>query len=222
MSPNPWCWFLLSLFNALAHRFRWRPSTASTYRTNHLVFSAGFPTSVVPFFKGAGFQVLKCSFCFGEVSRNLRLGFCILLHGFRMFMGFGSVKEAMGHMPLLDVSQASQPSRSKHFGGKQTIQSWTCLDHLTDWMFEPFFLGGGDGTPYKCLKWHNKASIFFYKVPTQNQIAVGCCEKAGKLGGLVSTYESPCLFTRRDERYHHFEWNWAHLMVVLGGGFKHF
>ena len=79
-------------------------------------------------------------------------------------------------------------------------------------MFEPFFCGGESGRwkSLQILKWQNKASNVLYKVPTQNQIAVGCCWES-ELGGLVSTYEFPYIRTKRDERYHHFEWNWAHL-----------
>ena len=64
------------------------------------------------------------------------------------------------------------------------------------------FFGGGRWNSLQILKWQNKASNFLYKVPNQNQIAAGCCDKS-KLGGLVSTYEFPYIRTKRDERYHH-------------------
>lgn len=63
-----------------------------------LVFSAGFPTSVVPFFKGAGFQVLKFVFCFGEVVWQLKTWILFSSKGIVFF--HGSVTNSYGEYTI--------------------------------------------------------------------------------------------------------------------------
>ena len=120
---------------------------ASTYRTKKTWFLfSGFSDLRHPWFhyvlRGAGVPgAAICVFCFGEkFLATWDLDFCILLPRlFRMFMGKSDPLRKLWAIYTICwmFPQASQPSRSKHFGGKQTTQSWTgynkkqlSMDHL--------------------------------------------------------------------------------------------
>ena len=186
MSPNPWCWFLLSLFNALAHRFRWRPSTCNNVPYKSPGFFSGFSDIRGSIFLGGRVSGAEMFVLFWEVVWQLQTWILFFSKGIVFF--HGSVTNSYGEYTIFGCFPKHPNKQIKTLGGKQTIQSWTCLDHLTDWMFEPFFLGGEMELPTNFEVTEQGLELFVQSSKSESN----CCWllRARELGGLVSTYRS--------------------------------
>lgn len=157
----------------LAHRFRWRPSTCINVPYKKTCFcSAGFPTSVVPFFKEAGFQVLRCSFCFGDNLATSDLDSVFYYTGFGS-MGF-ALRKLWKYICWM-FPQASQQADQN---------TWRKTNHTELDMSRPsyrlnvwtLFFGGGDGTPYKFWSDRTRPQTFVQSSKSESNC---CCDERG-------------------------------------------